>query len=299
MPATNLSLRFSASVASKYHNCHGSANLPAAIPGFEYTPKEKAKARDQGTALHKVMEHSIRYGNSLKAVAEMLLLLADVWGKNRTLLLQDEKEYITWWFLKKLEGPVLEHKYLEPLLEQSNSPKQIRFLASALVYIAEILEENPDAEVFTEVKTKAAWLVTKPSTTIDVLIRAGNRIWIIDLKAGTTPIEVVGNEQLLYYAACFVKDETEINLVILQEDNIGEWTINRSYLEAWMKQMQESEFAILDGDLTLNIGSHCTFCPANPRSRGDKGYPFCPAQLEHLYGASDDAAEDISILEDE
>jgi hypothetical protein len=300
-------LRFSASAASKYHNCHASANLLEAIPGFEFKEKERAKSRDQGTALHKVLEQVVTHGYDYVKVATMLRSLADVFGKNRTALLQDEKQYLIWCFMGFGEI-VLEHEYLSTLLFtipnketgepelNSTPPKLIRFLAEAIEYIAQLLEDG--GEILTEATVTANWLQTKPKTTIDILIRKGNVLYVIDLKAGTMPIPAIENEQLLYYAACFIEDEDDIRLVILQCDNVNEWYITREHLFSWMETMKVSEQKILDKDLSFRVGSHCSFCPANPRGRGDRGYPFCPEQIELLYGAENDADSDVSILED-
>ena len=306
MPAVNL--RFSASAASKYHNCHASANLVEAIPGFELKPKEHAQARDQGTALHKILENIVNEVKELHDAATMLREIAGLTNmgnaKTRTTTLTDEKKYVTWWFLKTGTPPVLEHKYLRALEFAgaggmiSTPPKLIRFLADCVDYIADIMDDHPNAVVRTEVTVKATWLSTEPNTTVDIIITDGDDLWVIDLKAGTIAVEVVGNEQLLYYAACFDTDQLRLHLAILQQDNIGEWDVTPLFLQAWMYQMQDSEQAILDGDMTFRAGSHCTFCPANPRGKGDKGYPFCPEMIEILYGASDDAAADEAILED-
>ena len=40
---------------------------------------------------------------------------------------------------------------------------------------------------------------------------------------------------------------------------------------------------MLAGDTTLVPNDHCTFCPANPHSRGDKGSPLCPPMMQKLY----------------
>jgi len=302
VPTTNVGLRFSASSADKYHNCHGSANLPAAIPGFEFTPRPIAKARDQGTALHKVLENTVLHSTSLVEAAQMFRQLADVYGKNRTALLEDPVAYLTWWFMINETVPPVEYEYVQPLLFQgegkveSTPPALIKFLADAIDFIAEILVDG--GEVQTEVTVKATWLKTEPNTTVDIIIRQGEHLYIIDLKAGTTPVEAMNNNQLLYYTACFLEQEEYLHLIILQRNNISEWAITRNVVETWMDQMQESEQAILDGDLTLRVGSWCTFCSANPRSRGDKGYPFCPEMIELLYGAQDDLDVEKAILED-
>jgi len=301
-------LRFSASYASKYHNCHGSANLTEAIPGFEVKRSERAKSRDQGTALHAVMDDVIKSGADLRTAALILRELAGVFGKGRANLIRDQKAYIIWLFQLGHVTIPLEHAHVRHLLyklpaketgemvEESTPPKLIRFLATALELIADIMEDG--GIIVTEAEREASWMVSKPKTTVDILIRQADTLWVIDLKAGTIPVAAVGNEQLLYYARTFWEGEKMFKLLIIQDGNMEVWQILPKYLEDWTIAIQSSEKAILDGDLSLNAGPWCGFCPANPRSRGDKGYPFCPVQIELLYGPGDEAASDEAVATD-
>lgn len=306
---TALELRFSASYASRYHNCHGSANLDEAIPGFEFRPKERAKARDEGTAMHTVFENMLVKSTSILEAAYLMRELQEVRGQERVRLLKNERDYLVWWFMKEHRGPVMEVKELLPLILQkenskkelydySVSPKSMRFLADAAEYVA--LTMGDDGKLYTEKTSKVDWLESRPLTTTDVLIRRPGILDVMDLKTGTTPVATVENEQLLYYARTELRDEEEINLHILQDGNMqGPWTITREHLLSWAEGLKESERAILAGDLTLKPGSHCTFCPANPQGRGDKGYPFCPVRVELVWGSSDAIASDDTIIDDE
>jgi len=305
-----MNLRFSASQASKYHNCHASANLEEAIPGWSFKKKERAQARDAGTAQHEVFENLLLHSVDRLAAAYLLRELADVRGKARTKLIKDQREFLIWWFMKEQSAPPIEHEYLrkliidlpakdgEGMVEFSTPPISIRFLADAVEYVHSLLQD-PDAELLTEETVSADWLVTKPNTTVDVLVRVGSKLYVIDLKTGTTPVDAVENEQLLYYAACFWKGEAEITLVIIQPKNLSEWNITYDQLARWMGEVQASEAAILAGDVTFTPGNHCTFCPANPQGRGDKGWPFCPVRIELLYGPQDDTESDELVLLDD
>jgi len=307
---TAVELRFSASYAARYHGCHASANLEEAIPGFEFRKKEWAQARSGGTALHLVLDAVLTKSTDILAAVTMLRALAEVSNrgnaKPRYTLLTDQREYLIWWFLKDHTGPVLEHEHLLPLaitkdesgndVEHMASPKQIRFLADAAEYVYLVMQEGASNDLSTERSAQATWLESKPWTTVDIMVRQPNVLHIMDYKSGTTPVEAIENVQLLYYAACFLQDEEFIELHILQDGNIVKWTITREYLLTWMKELKKSEAAILGGDLTFTLGNHCGFCPANPQSRGDKGYPFCPPRVELLYGQSPEADQDAAML---
>jgi len=292
-----LQLRFSASYASRYHNCHASANLEKAIPGFTVEKSEKAKARDEGTQYHSVVARILETATDLLAAADVLWKLADVYGKNRDAIIRSAKEYITWWFLTYGTEPPLDYDIIKDLEHEGKStPRAIRFLAESIEYTAALVKGAD--EVLVEESIRAAWLSTAPRTTVDILIRRGNVLHVLDLKTGQTPVDAFNNEQLMYYARSFLKDETEIHLHIMQRNNFSSWQIDRRSLLAWADQVKESERAILSGDVTFAAGSHCNFCPANPTSRGEKGSPSCPTRLEILYGVINTGSDDEAILED-
>jgi len=302
-------LRFSASYASRYHNCHGSANLAVAIPGFTFEKKEKAKARDYGSSLHGVLEYVLLESRDrLRDAAILFREIADVRGEARRQLLNSERKYITWWFLKHNSVPPVEFARLEGLsfteetkdggTRLNSTPLLIRFLGDVLDKIQDILDRDPNSELIVERSRIARWLKTKPRTTADIVIRQGNLLVIIDLKMGSILVEAMGNEQLLYYAATYRESEEEIELYIFQaKGNFDPWIITDKFLESWMKKLQDSETAILAGDVSLTAGKHCTFCPANPQSRGDRGTPSCPVMVEVLFGERDLVRLDASIME--
>lgn len=308
---TAVDLRFSASYAARYHGCHASANLEDAIPGFEFRKKEWAKARSGGSALHLVLDAVLTQSTSIPDAVLMLRYLGDVHNrgkaKPRYTLLTSEKDYLIWWFMKEYREPAIEHEHLLPLavtkdesgndVEHMASPKQIRFLADAAEYVFLIMQQA-ESRLYTEYERKATWLESSPTTTVDIMIRQPGVLHIMDYKSGTTPVEVMENAQLLYYALTNLKDEERIILHILQEGNIVSWEITREYLLKWGEALKQSEKDILAGDLTFNMGNHCGFCPANPQSRGDKGYPFCPVRLELLYGVPTDEATDSAVIMD-
>ena len=59
-------------------------------------------------------------------------------------------------------------------------------------------------------------------------------------------------------------------------------------LMKWEAEAHAADARIARKDLTLRPGSSCTFCPANPHSRGDKAPPYCPAMMAVLYPSNTD-----------
>jgi len=309
-----LDFRFSASYASRYNNCHGSANLPASIPGFIHPDKNELGRKGLGTQLHGIFAEVISSKVDLLEAATFLESLAQVWGKQRTALIKDETKYITWWFLQHKKLPPIENKVIQGLIqyvpktdtadahEHSTPPRLIVFMAEALREVQRIIDKFPVREnvmVLVEQKKEAVWLTTAPKTTVDLIIHDEHTMYVIDLKFGDIEIVAAGNEQLLYYAQTWrLPTFKNIVLVILQRNYISEWALSDKYLNEWIIKMQESERAILDGDLALNPGSHCKFCPANPQGRGDKGNKSCPAMLQHLYGERDAEVIEQDVIEE-
>jgi hypothetical protein len=304
-------LRFSASYASRYNNCHGSAHLEEAIPGFIMPDSNEAGRKGLGTQLHEIFAEVLSSKVDLLLAATCLEELAAVWGNKRTALIKDEKKYIVWWFMVHKSMPPIEHSVLDKLIqyipktdkaeahEHSTPPRLIVFLAEALRKVWAITSELEEWDILIETKRSASWLITEPSTTVDLIIYNDEVIYIIDLKMGDIPVTPFMNEQLMYYAMTFRRASQKMFLVILQRNNIDEWELPRKVLLEWVEKMQTSEQAILDGDLSLKAGSHCTFCPANPHTRGDKGNKACPAMMQLLYGDRDAMSIEAEVLEGE
>jgi len=301
MNETTYDFRFSASYASRYHNCHGSARLEEAIPGFQHPEREDKGMKREGTLLHKLFQNIAETRKNFLEAAFCLEELADVWGPKRLKLIQSEDAYLIWWFMKhKTEPPVDWHlvKHLvweapkstkEPdvMVTKTSAPLRLKFVAEALRYVQDIIDEmNQDSlEILIEDKVEATWLVSKPKTTVDLIVRDKHRMEVLDLKMGDIEVSPVMNEQLMYYAVSEGGLEYDkVRLHIVQRNNIDYWEVRRGTLQTWMAQVQESEALILAGDLTLKPGDHCKFCPANPHSRGDKGNKACPAMMSVLYG---------------
>ena len=313
-------LRFSASYASRYHNCHGSANLKEAIPGFEFPERDdNTGMRDQGSKLHEIFQAALSSGNKLDQCALLLQEISEVWGPKRLALLEDEKAYIVWWFMKHKTEPPIDWKDMHKLVWDSPitvkkpeskrvtvPPLRLVFLANALMYVQGVVNDklerwpNSDIKYRIEETAEAEWLVTKPRTTVDLVIYNDNEMEVLDLKMGDIEIPAENNTQLMYYAWTFGAEKyDQVTVHILQRNNINKWTVTREALHHWSQSLQESERAILRNDLTLNPGGHCTFCPANPHGRGERGSKPCPAMMKLIYGERDIMVSDANVLEDD
>lgn len=325
-PMDNNDFRMSASYASRYNNCHGSANLAEAIPGFVHPERNDNGMKGEGTRLHKIFELSVS-GGRLREAAALLTEISTLWGPKRTAYLeQDEVAYLTNYFLKYKVAPPLEIADLKdcllsykPVLDEDGNPKKapdgtelvvaagtpprrIQFVAEALNYVQDILDEmDADTlEVIVEAKKTVEWLKTTPKTTVDLVIKDKSTMHVIDLKMGEIEVSPIMNEQLMYYAKTFGADDYDtVKLHILQRQFTDDWILTPEVLDKWASEVQESEQAILDGDLRLSPGTHCTFCPANPHGRGDRGNKACPAMMTVLYGERDEAEADAAVLEDD
>lgn len=306
---TMFDFRLSASYVSRYHNCHASANLTEALPGFVHPERNNNGMKGVGTQVHSVFESIIANRRDLKAAAECLRWVASFWGPERTKLLQDEKQFVVQWFMKTKSAPPIELDDIKPFLFEklnkqgdtvitSIEPRRIEFVADALDEVARIISTLENPKIFVEEKKSADWLESAPYTTADFIITDGDHMYVIDFKFGDIEVDPIMNEQLMYYAQTYRTTETEFTLVILQRNNMAEWDLAPSVLDKWVAKIQQSEREIMAGDLTFRAGSHCTFCPANPVGRGDKGNVFCPTMLRITFGKRDEEISDENVLED-
>ena len=80
-----MTVRFSASVASRLISCPASANLETAIPGWEEpTVDHEAGAKGKGTALHKILQDTSEVSaRDLRYLAQALEYVADVKQQRR------------------------------------------------------------------------------------------------------------------------------------------------------------------------------------------------------------------------
>jgi len=163
----------------------------------------------------------------------------------------------------------------------------MRKLVEAMQYVAD-LRTRRRFKVLVEQSIEASWLVSKPTTQVDLVLYTQDEIHVLDLKTGKIEVPAVDNAQLLYYATCFAPLAPKakgVNLHILQPwaNNMEHWFASAQVLADFMYEAQQAEKRVLAGDVTFGPSDHCKFCPANPHTRGLKGAPLCPAMMQILY----------------
>ena len=177
------------------------------------------------------------------------------------------------------------HKILEDAMQFTT--KDVLYLAQSLNYVAE-LRSRRRFNVMTEATATADWLASKPLTTVDLILYVQDEIHVIDYKTGRIPVDVIGNNQLLFYAATFAHLAPKakgVHLHIVQPwaDNIASWYCEADRLATFMADARAADDRVTNKVAQFGPSDHCKFCPANPHSRGDKGRPFCPTMMNLLY----------------
>lgn len=191
---------------------------------------------------------------------------------------------------------------LHAILEASAqyTAKDMLHLSQAMQYVAE-LRSRRRFNIITEYTTWAEWLPSKPTTTMDVVLYTQDELHVVDYKTGRIHVDVMDNEQLLFYAACaaqeFAPRAKGVTLHVVQPwaDNIEEWFVTSERLLQFIDEAQIAEGKITSKQVEFMPGDHCTFCPANPHSRGDKGSPKCPAMMTLLYPMHEDEEEILKL----
>ena len=300
--------KFSASSAQQLMACPGSGNLELALPGWQEPVRDDmAGAKGIGTIVHALLEPASQEWSrdTLWAMSQVLLSFAQIhWRKRRPLEEDTDKLYD--WIADNTTGNVVEEAYawFMKLVTHAFPPRQMMFISEAMVYVWDLRSElhttNENVDVYTEHSMQARWLPQPTLTTVDVGIVCDHEIHVVDYKNGAIAVNPEFNDQLLFYAATLLQYGDEnihwITMHILQPKNFAHWTVTRAFLERWIKDAGKAQQKILDQDLSLNPGDHCTFCPANPHSRGDKGTPLCPAKTAQLYPESSATVDEDAIL---
>jgi hypothetical protein len=271
-------------------SCPGSANLELAIAGYVEPIRDNAAgAKGVGTVLHAFMDDHFTQTKPtvLRDYAYALREFAGKYIRIRETLCDSETERLLWLDDLSLDADIIMEiiDWLPELREYP--PKMLRFLSEAASYMADLLERTAlRAEVYGERSIVASWLPSTPQTTPDVAIVGPTTLEIVDYKTGAIKVEPADNDQLMFYAACWLHRApaaTEFTVHVVQPGNLDSWTAPVSYLRAWMERAIAADKRIQAKDLTLNPSDHCTFCPANPWGRGDKSEAKCPAQHKLLY----------------
>lgn len=177
------------------------------------------------------------------------------------------------------------HELFAQLMELP--PKDGKKFSEALDYVAEVRSRRRFRKLV-EVAQSVDWLDPSLETTADLVLHVQDELHIIDLKTGVTPVEVVDNYQLLYYAATYgyLSPKAQgVHLHIVQPwaGVMEEWFADAAIISKFMFDARAAHTSIDAGDVTFTPGDWCTFCPANPHARTDKGKPSCPAMMQILY----------------
>jgi hypothetical protein len=177
------------------------------------------------------------------------------------------------------------HKMLEPMMELS--PSDLQHMIDVMQYISD-LRQTRRFTVGVEMKFTATWLKSEPTTTADLVLYTQDELHIIDYKWGRIEVPVHDNAQLLFYALCaapLAPKAKKVTVHILQPyaKKYEAAEVTTTELAKFRDETIAAEKRVLAKDLTFGPSDHCTFCPANPHSRGDKGRPFCPAMMQILY----------------
>ena len=180
-----------------------------------------------------------------------------------------------------------------------HKPADIRHMITALEYVSR-LQSQRRFKVLIEQKVKATWLVGEPETTVDLVLYTQDEIHVIDWKTGRILVDVLDNSQLKFYALCFAHlapkaKGVRVHIVQPWADNIESAWLDTYDLSRFKAEVQATERAILAGDVSFGPSDHCTFCPANPHSRGLKGSQMCPPMMNILYPPVVDEAEILGL----
>lgn len=185
------------------------------------------------------------------------------------------------------------HEILAKAMELPLS--ELRALMRAIEYVESIKSQRRFKSLI-EAPLMADWLDDPVPTTVDLGLYTQDEIHVIDWKWGKIRVSVYDNIQLLYYAASLIHLAPKakgVNLHIVQPriDNMETVFVPTLELKKFMLEARAAQNAINKGSLKFGPSDHCTFCPANPHGRGDKGRPLCPVMLNILYPPLIDESE--------
>lgn len=177
------------------------------------------------------------------------------------------------------------HEMLAKAMEFS--PAELRAYVAALDYVAQ-LRSSRRFNVLIEESIEATWLTVPTKTSVDLVLYVQDEIHVIDWKWGKIAVDVVDNEQLMFYAACFAPlapkaKGVKVHIVQPRADNMNSWWVDTARLGQFMSEARAAQDAILAGSTAFQPSDHCKFCPANPHTRGLKGSPLCPEMMQLLY----------------
>ena len=306
--------RFSASSAAQLMQCHGSANLELAIPGYkEPVRDEMAGAKGVGTRMHDSFRPLAHWNCAdLDGLAGVMKLYAsEHWRKRRTYMDDITSLETLEWVWDTFPGmtDAEANKYLEWIWELDGEerlpPLMLDYVVNTIKELSNLIARllPRTSEIRAEWSISCDWLQSAPLTTPDIVFATEKELVVVDYKTGRIPVSPVDNFQLMfyaysayarYYAGRRVPRDFKVTMVIWQPRNHDAWETTLDHVRDWALLAAEADGQIIRKDLTLRPGSACTFCPANPHSRGDKAPPYCPAMMAKLYP---DTTDEEGILD--
>jgi len=289
--------------------CPGSAHLELAIPGYvEPDRDDAAGAKGVGTEIHAALEPLAHYSTpDLGKLHRLVHAYAELPYTQRRLLAASRSECDAWVnsgviVMIGSETEKQFHEFLVSIAALKLPPRTLRYLGDVIVYIwALFVKHGMTRRVYTELRMTATWLPSQPTTTADLVVVSDAGIDVVDYKTGTIFVSVDDNDQMNFYGwTALLKLDPEqlyyeVGLHILQPGNLTGTTVSVRNLRKWAEQALAADDAIAAKDLRLIPGDHCTFCPANPHSRGDKSVVKCPAKMSQLYPALIDEGEILGV----
>jgi hypothetical protein len=183
------------------------------------------------------------------------------------------------------------HEVFEKLMGYTAS--EMRHWIRVLEYVA-ALRSTRRFKVLREYEVEATWLEPDPvtgkvpKTTLDLALYTQDELHVLDLKWGKILVDVIDNDQLIYYAvsvAHLAPKAKGVTIHVLQPraDNLESIYYTADEMQEWMLRARKAQAEIHSGNLAFGPSDHCKFCPAYPHSRGQKGSQMCPATLRMLY----------------
>ena len=178
--------------------------------------------------------------------------------------------------------------------------RDVEKMVEALDFVAK-LRRTRRFNVLAEEPAIAEWLVSKPTTTVDLVLHLQDEIHIIDWKTGVIQVDAYENAQMMFYGrthAHLAPRAKGVWLHIVQpwaKGGNSSWFCDTNRLAKFTVDALAAEQKIANGDLSLHPSDNCTFCPANPHSRGDKGTRMCPAMMQMLYPMEVDEDEILNL----
>lgn len=155
--------------------------------------------------------------------------------------------------------------------------RDLQDIVSMLDYVAELRKERR-FKMLVEYQMLTSWMVRPSVTTADVILYLQDELHVIDHKTGGTVVDPDSPQLLTYAAAAMAEglapkaEGVWVHVNQPRADNQVKTWISRADIALFVAEQMEHERQILAGDLAFGPSpAACTFCMANPASRGSVG----------------------------